>query len=156
MGKHGAAPPLPVDAHRLYVPVLRRQPVGTDRDLLPAAQGDHRMIIPGAGQVVQVLPRIGEEAHGREDVPRAHGPGIIVSGRAVHGEQIPQLVEAVGDEPRLPGVSEQVGGQKRRFVAVIHQPGLDAVDKAADEGILPAAFLNEGRHIVGHEVGNAS
>ena len=66
------------------------------------------------------------------------------------------LVDVVGDEPRLPGVGEQVGGQKRRFVAVIHQPGLDAVDKTADEGILPAAFLNEGGHIVGHEVGNVS
>ena len=58
MSEHGAVPFLPVDAHSLNVAVLLGQIVGADDDLLAFRHLNNCFIVPEAGEIVQVLPRL--------------------------------------------------------------------------------------------------
>lgn len=72
------------------------------------------------GDEVDVLSRVGEEAHHAEGGKGSHSTGIVVSGKTRHGiVKVPRyiLMNECGRKCRTAGVMRQEHGKEGRFVA---------------------------------------
>ena len=95
----------------------------------------------------------GIEPHGREQIPRRHLPGIIISGQATGCILILSLQDMAHSAlrfPILPGIVEHIGYLMTRLVAVPIASFAEHGVKLGHIPVTPAHALHQSLGVVGH------